>query len=327
MSENKYAIMRFAKYKGPEISRIEAHNERTKEIYASNPDIDRSRSQLNFNLIYPPQHYRAEAEKQIGEAGCRVRSDSIRLVEVLFAASTGFFDGKSDEEVRAYYERTLEFLKAHQDPKTIVSAVVHMDEGTPHMHVTFVPLTQDNRLSAKDIIGNRKKLIQWQDHYYEYMTVKYPDLSRGESAVRTGRKHMDTKEFKTMTREIRKMTALSEKIGSLMNGTNMLNAKGRLEEIVPLIRKLLPRISKMKVQLEQYGETFTKIKDENIALKEANEKLIDEGKLDRQELFRNEVTIQELHSHCRRLEQKLKAIPPEITAQYGIVTPVLEKQR
>ena len=89
MSSPSYAIMRFAKYKGPEIGRIEAHNERAKEKYASNPDIDRSRSDLNCHLIHPPQHYRAEAERQIADAGCRVRSDSIRLVEVLFTVSTG----------------------------------------------------------------------------------------------------------------------------------------------------------------------------------------------------------------------------------------------
>lgn len=64
MNTPNYAIMRFAKYKGPEISRIEGHNERTKETYASNPDIDRSRSPLNYNLIHPPQHYRAEAERR-----------------------------------------------------------------------------------------------------------------------------------------------------------------------------------------------------------------------------------------------------------------------
>lgn len=60
-----YAILRFAKYKGPEISRIEAHNERAKERYASNPDVDTSRSHLNVHLIEPRGHYRAEAERQI----------------------------------------------------------------------------------------------------------------------------------------------------------------------------------------------------------------------------------------------------------------------
>ena len=44
MAKAQYGILRFAKYKGPEISNIEAHNERTKETYASNPDVDLSRS-------------------------------------------------------------------------------------------------------------------------------------------------------------------------------------------------------------------------------------------------------------------------------------------
>ena len=51
MSKPQYAILRFAKYKGPEIGNIEAHNERTKEKYASNPDVDISRSKYNFHLI------------------------------------------------------------------------------------------------------------------------------------------------------------------------------------------------------------------------------------------------------------------------------------
>ena len=87
MQKAQYAILRFAKYKGPEIGHIEAHNERTKEKYASNPDIDTSRSHLNFHLVQPERKYRAEAEKQIAEAGCRTRKDSVRVVEALITAS------------------------------------------------------------------------------------------------------------------------------------------------------------------------------------------------------------------------------------------------
>ena len=68
MSKPQFAILRFAKYKGPEISNIESHNERTKEKYASNPDVDTSRIYLNFHLVTPQRKYRAEAEKQIAEA-------------------------------------------------------------------------------------------------------------------------------------------------------------------------------------------------------------------------------------------------------------------
>ncbi len=90
----QYAILRFAKYKGPEIGRIEDHNERTKETYASNPDVDLSRSKANFHRVEPERTYRAESERQIKTAGCRTRSDSVRVVEALFTASPEFFRGK-----------------------------------------------------------------------------------------------------------------------------------------------------------------------------------------------------------------------------------------
>ena len=178
MSKSQYAILRFAKYKGPEIGNIEAHNERSKEKYASNPDVDISRSKYNFHLIEPKQKYRAEAERQIKEAGCRTRSDSVRVVEALVTATPEFFQGKKKSEIKAYFQEALTFIQQNQDPKKIISAVVHMDEKTPHMHLAFVPLTADGRLSAKEIVGNKKKLSRWQDKFWEHMVKKYPDLER-----------------------------------------------------------------------------------------------------------------------------------------------------
>ena len=160
MEKAQYAIMRFAKYKGPEIGNIEAHNERTKEKYASNPDVDTSRSKYNFHLVKPPGKYRTESERQIAAAGCRTRKDSIRMIETLFTASPEFFKGKKRAEIRVFFEEALRFLEQHQSKETILSAVVHMDEKTPHMHLSFVPLTADGRLSAKEIVGNKKKLTQ-----------------------------------------------------------------------------------------------------------------------------------------------------------------------
>lgn len=109
MEKAQYAIMRFAKYKGPEIGNIEAHNERTKEKYASNPDVDTSRSKYNFHLVKPPGKYRAESERQIAAAGCRTRKDSIRMIETLFTASPEFFKGKKRAEIRVFFEEALHF--------------------------------------------------------------------------------------------------------------------------------------------------------------------------------------------------------------------------
>ena len=165
----QYGILRFKKYKGPAISPIEAHNERTKEQYASNPDIDTNRSRYNLHLVQPQGRYREEADRMIAAAHCRVRKDSVRMVEALVTASPEFFKDKTNREIRAYFAYALKFLEGRQRPDTFLSAVVHMDEKTPHLHLCFVPLAADGRLSAKEIIGNRKNLVKWQDEFWQHL--------------------------------------------------------------------------------------------------------------------------------------------------------------
>ena len=269
MSQPQYAIMRFAKYKGPEITNIEAHNERRKEKYASNPDIDLSRSKHNFHLIEPPQRYRAEAERQISAAGCRTRKDSVRVVEILFTATPEFFKGKKLPEIRQYFEETLHFFVQHQSRETIISAVVHMDEKTAHMHLSFVPLTPDGRLSAKEIVGNKKKLTWWQDKFWEHMVKKYPDLERGESASQTGRDHIPPRIFKEMTH----LTQQREKLDQLLTGIGPLNSKKRAAEISELLDGYIPAVEKMRTQLKKYSTAFTSTKAENEKLNRKNKKL------------------------------------------------------
>ena len=263
MTQPHYAIMRFAKYKGPEITNIEAHNERRKENYASNPDIDLSRSKYNFHLIEPSGRYRAEAERQISAAGCRTRKDSIRVVEVLFTATPEFFKSKNRAEIRAFFTEALHFLEQHQAKETILSAVVHMDEKTPHMHLSFVPLTPDGRLSAKDIVGNKKKLTWWQDKFWEHMVQKYPDLERGESASQTGRDHIPPRIFKEMTR----LNKQRQKLDELLTGIGPLNSKKRAAEISKLLDGYIPAVEKMHTQLKKYNVAFTETATENKRLK------------------------------------------------------------
>ena len=269
MSQTQYAIMRFAKYKGSEISNIEAHNERTKEKYASNPDIDCSRSKYNFHLIEPAGRYRAEAENQIQAAGCRTRTDSVRVVEVMFTATPEFFKGKKLPEVRRYFGEALRFFEQYQSRETIISAVVHMDEKTPHMHLSFVPLTADGRLSAKEIVGNKKKLTWWQDKFWEHMVIKYPDLERGESASQTGRDHIPPRIFKEMTR----LNKQRQKLDELLTGIGPLNSKKRAAEISKLLDGYIPAVEKMQTQLKKYSTAFTSTKAENEKLKRKNKKL------------------------------------------------------
>ena len=305
MSKPQFAILRFAKYKGPEIGHIEAHNERTKEKYASNPDVDTSRSHLNFHLVMPQRKYRAEAEKQIAEAGCRTRSDSVRVVEALVTASPEFFKGKKKSEVKAYFQEALDFIQQHQNPRTIISAVVHMDEKTPHMHLSFVPLTADGRLSAKEIVGNKKKLTQWQDGFWEHMVRKYPDLERGESASKTGRDHIPPRLFKEAVH------------------LNRMNKKAKLDELEALLGKYVPGTEALRTKLRKYDKAYKALSDENSALEAELKTAKDASKeriADRLKYGKTEQELCELHA-------LIDNMPPEIVAAYRRKTTGLQNER
>ena len=301
----QYGILRFVKYKGPEIGHIEAHNERTKEKYASNPDVDTSRSQYNFHLITPQRKYRAEAEKQIAEAGCRTRSDSVRVVEALVTASPEFFKGKKRSEVKEYFAYALDFIKEHQAEKTIISAVVHMDEKTPHMHLCFVPLTEDGRLSAKDIVGNRKKLTWWQDEFWKHMVKKYPELERGESASETGRAHIPPRLFK----EAVHLNRMKDQIMAILNDSTPFNKKAKVEELEALLDKYIPGVEVMRTKLKKYDKTYKELTAENAEL----EKKLDSSS---RESIQKKLEIQRKLSELDELRHTVDAIPDEVIRAY-----------
>ena len=315
MEKAQYAILRFAKYKGPEIGRIEAHDERTKETYASNPDVDTSRSRLNFHLVKPRRSYRAEAEKQIAEAGCRARKDSVRVVETLITASPEFFQGKKPREVKEFFEYAFEFIQSRQAPETIISAVVHMDEKTPHMHLCFVPLTADGRLSAKDIIGNKKKLTQWQDDFWKHMVKKYPDFERGESASETGRTHIPPRLFKEAVR----LNRQKDKIDRLLSEITPLNAKKKSAEIEAILTDYIPSVEKLMARMKKACSTVKELKKEIAAL----EQELDGSKASVQrqlELAKKLQEFEALQQTVQELEDEIAAIPPEIREKYNTKT-------
>ena len=302
----QYAILRFAKYKGPEIGHIEAHNERAKEKYASNPDVDTARSHLNFHLVTPERKYRAEAEKQIAAAGCRTRSDSVRVVEALVTASPEFFKGKKRSEVKAYFTEALEFIKQNQNPDTIISAVVHMDEKTPHMHLCFVPLTEDKRLSAKEIVGNKKKLTWWQDEFWKHMVKKYPDLERGESASETGRTHIPPRLFK----EAVHLNRMKDQIMAILNDSNPFNKKVKAEELEALLDKYIPGVEVMRTKLKKYDKTYKELTAENAEL----EKKLNSAS---RESIQKKLEIQRKLSELDELRRTVDAIPDEVIRAYS----------
>ena len=325
MAKAQYGILRFAKYKGPEISNIEAHNERTKESYASTPAVYLSRSKFNFHLIEPQDKYRAQAEARIKECQCpRVCSNSVRVVETLITASPEFFEGKKNEEVCAYFEHALGFLQSRIVPENFISAVVHMDEKTPHMHVSFVPITEDGRLSAKEIVGNKKKLTEWQDGFWQHMVEKYPDLERGKSASITGRTHIPPRLFK----EAEHLDKQLRSILAIMDETNAFTARKNNEEIRKRLKKIFPKMTKFKETLSGYEKAYRELQKENASLISKMDKLeadkADLSKQVKEKKLTERLTAKQLEADYQNLYRRVSQYAPELLR--GVPDPQKKKE-
>ncbi|MCD8379659.1 MAG: plasmid recombination protein [Lachnospiraceae bacterium] len=304
-----YAILRFQKRKAGSIASCERHNERRKEAYKSNPDIDVERSKLNYHLVNPPRYtYKKEINRMVKEAGCKVRRDSVMMVETLITASPEFMNSLPPEEQKKYFTMALDFIAERVGRQNILSAVVHMDEKTPHMHLCFVPITPDNRLSAKAFLGNQKSLSQWQSDYHERMSSRWDELERGQSSMETGRKHIPTWLFKMGTR----LDKQYEEIVSALSDINAFNAGKKRDKALEILASWLPEMEKFSKEIHKQDSYIKNLKarigeEADYAGRMRDEKYAEELKVQKanQRIF-------ELQKTNQQMERLLKKIPPEV---------------
>ena len=187
------------------VAGLQLHNNRERQHSNTNPDIDRSRSELNYSLIEQNTHnYNKLIDERLqqGYKGKKaIRKDAVKMCEMLFTSDGDFFSRLSEQEQRQFFIDCFEFAANRYGRENIIAATVHLDEATPHLHLDFVPLTPDGRLSVKDILGGRKEMQQLQDDFYSVVSIKY-GLERGSRADlesgETSRKHLETAEYKEM---------------------------------------------------------------------------------------------------------------------------------
>jgi len=188
-------VCHFGKYKSGNVFGLQKHNQRENENY-SNIDIDKARTPLNYDLVNQEDINYLKRVKTIIEANRRseraIRKDATVYCECIISSDGAFFENLTDDKQKEFFKSSLDYLKNRIGEEFIVSANVHLDETTPHMHVGFVPIIE-NSLSAKKLI-DRKFLREVQDQLPAYLKNIGFDIQRGIEGSK--RKHKDIKEFK-----------------------------------------------------------------------------------------------------------------------------------
>ena len=205
-----YAIVRNEKLTRDEINGKGTHNDRKAKNH-SNKDIDSSRTHLNYYLKKNTLTYTKEFDKYLQETKVQahLRNNSIIMCQMIFTSDQAFFDKIGEQETKRYFDECYKFICNYKNlgEKNIISAVVHLDEGAPHMHLMFVPVVhlkdkdgkEIDKIRARDFWKGRDSYRKLQDAYFNHVKSKGFDLERGMFVEDTNRKHYTIEEYKKIT--------------------------------------------------------------------------------------------------------------------------------
>lgn len=202
-----YAIIRNAKYKSENLKGIYRHNERRNTNY-SNKNIDKDKSYLNYSLKSPQFTYEKEFERIRKEYNLKgqIKTVSNIVCEYIITSDKAFFETIGEDETRRYFETAYKFVCEYKDlgERYILSAKVHMDEETPHMHLVFIPVvhTKDkkgndiDKIACSEFWKAKDSYRQLQDAFFEFMVANNFELERGNPSEKV---HLSVEDYKNIT--------------------------------------------------------------------------------------------------------------------------------
>lgn len=279
-----FCIMRTEKRKRTDLGGIQKENTRTATEYNNrvSPGMD------IFNVtLKESNNWLRDIDNEIKTAGARTRNNSVLALDTLYTASPEFFLGKTNEQNDNFFKDCLQFHENHFGH--IISAVVHYDETTPHLHVISVPLTKDGRLSARDVIGNKAKMSKTQDSFFEQVGRSY-GLERGiHMDGQEKKEHISAQEHEL--REIRQAIA---------KGQEQLEAIEHSEESARMrAQEFKQKAAELQKQVEQLQEERNSQHKSLLKLTEAKYKA-------QKEVKRLDYTIKDKQTECDAITADIK---------------------
>ena len=236
-------VLHMDKFKKDAIRGIQSHNRRERESH-SNPDIDYGKSADNYDLAENQfSNYGPAIQNRIGDLLMVkvVRKDAVHMCGIVISSDREFFDKLSEEETRRFFKCAANYLTEFLGKENVISAMIHMDEKTPHMHFLHVPVTKDGRLCAKDIY-TKAALKKLQDEMPKFLQEHGFKIERGvEQEKGSAKKHLDTKEFKQQQEMLKILQAEADNLRQ-----SVKKMEEQLEEQKQEETDLKERIAKQK---------------------------------------------------------------------------------
>ena len=328
-----YAIIRNTKYKRENLKGIFRHNERRNKNY-SNDNIDKEKSYLNYSIKSPQYSYEKEFDriKEKYNLKGQIKKVSNIACEYIITSDHDFFERIGEEETKRFFETAYKFVAEykHLGEQYIISAKVHRDEQTPHMHLIFLPVvhTTDkkgnsiDKLACSEFWKAKDSYRQLQDAFYKYMVENGFDLQRGLPKEETNRQHYSVEEYKKITnfkqtKEVLKNIKLELPDAPDITDININRLSKKrdekiLEEIIKPKDDIIQNLYKDNLNLHRELSRQTKIIEEAEKYQKERDSIIDDNK--------------ELHNQVDNIKAEYKEKEFDLEWKYKSKIKSLEKE-
>ena len=267
-----YAIIRNTKYKRENLKGIYRHNERRNKNY-SNKNINPELSHLNYSLRDCKHSYEKEFDliKEKYNLKGQIKTVSNIACEYIISSDKEYFNSIGIDETKRYFETAYKFVCEYKNlgEQYILSAKVHIDEETPHMHLVFIPVvhTKDKKGNSIDKIAcsefwkAKDSYRQLQDSFYNYMVANNFELERGNPSERV---HLSVEDYKKITNFEESKIVLKDIKMELPETPNVKSfgklVRNRDEKIQELVVE--PRDKMIKEQQEQISLLYLTLQNQ-----------------------------------------------------------------
>ena len=276
-----YAIIRNTNYKMKNLAGIYRHNERKNTNY-SNKEINRQNSKLNYSIKAPYSTYEKifkDIRKNHDLKGM-IKKVSNVMCEFIITSDKGFFESIGEEETKRYFQTAYKFVANYKNlgEDFIVSAKVHNDESTPHMHIVFIPVVHKNKngneiskIACSEYWKGKDSYKKLQDSFYSYMTKSGFNLERGNKEEN---EHIPIEKLKKITnyevQEMFKETTHHEQ-EKTTNDIEIIRAD--YKRIINKFNTLANRYTRIKNIVDETINKAEKVQEENFELRQENQRL------------------------------------------------------
>lgn len=217
-----------AKYTRGQTGHLFDHYDRKK---SGNPDINPKYSKMNYNLA--PEHNQTSfLQERLKSVYCLKREDVNVMADWVITlpkqteeqyekdVNKAFMYGDFCAESE-FFEKCYNFLANRYGVENVISSYVHMDETTPHMHFSFVPVIWDDKkqrlkVSAKEVL-NKAELKAFHNDLNLYLKENNINRDVLNEATRDGNKTITELKRETNIAEQHRLAQKTEKIKQSVN--------------------------------------------------------------------------------------------------------------